>query len=157
MKYHQIKNYIPLNWSDIYWAYKNQMIGWRDIVSYASDCIKDGDTDVLVINIAFVDKNNLFYLNEVLPKLGEHENEHTKKKWLYIKLRYCFENMSLYNDPLAEVESIYADFDYPHEIESFVRYMPKAESTNSQNECITELYKSWENYLIVSHRKLKLV
>ncbi|HFC6348968.1 TPA: DUF2247 family protein, partial [Neisseria lactamica] len=45
----------------------------------------------------------------------------------------------------------YADFDYPEEIESFVRYMPPKDgyipSAHSNEENIARLYVHWERYL----------
>ncbi|ENW7688323.1 DUF2247 family protein, partial [Neisseria gonorrhoeae] len=43
------------------------------------------------------------------------------------------------------------DFDYPEEIESFVRYMPPKDgyipSNHSYEENIARLYSHWEHYL----------
>jgi hypothetical protein len=37
------------------------------------------------------------------------------------------ENKDSYSDPLVLVEQLYADFNYPETIASFVRYMPSEE------------------------------
>lgn len=43
---------------------------------------------------------------------------------MYILLHWVFEHKEYYEDPLREVEFIYADFDFPKSIVNFVRYMP---------------------------------
>lgn len=49
------------------------------------------------------------------------------------------------------MESIYTDFDYPAEMDSFIKYMPPTDgydpSLNSYTENINRLMKNWENYL----------
>ena len=47
-----------------------------------------------------------------------------REKWLYILLSWLWINRESFEDTLDEVESIYTDFDYPAEIESFIKYIP---------------------------------
>ena len=69
-------------------------------------------------------------------------------KWLYVLLSWIYENRSDFDDALQAVEQVYADFDYPQSIESFVRYMPSDEPSLGSIEKDTErLYKKWDSYL----------
>lgn len=49
------------------------------------------------------------------------------------------------------MELIYEDFDFPVEIESFVRYMPTSESYQPQQHTLKEnqnrLYENWAAYI----------
>ncbi|WP_416172281.1 DUF2247 family protein [Actimicrobium sp. CCC2.4] len=49
------------------------------------------------------------------------------------------------------MEKIYADFNYPHEIEHFVRYMPVSgdydPAQHTINENIIRLFYNWRIYL----------
>lgn len=47
-----------------------------------------------------------------------------RDKWLHIVLAWLYEHRAELSDPLQTVEEVYADFDYPEQIASFVRYMP---------------------------------
>ncbi|MFH4113778.1 DUF2247 family protein, partial [Acinetobacter baumannii] len=64
--------------------------------------------------------------------------------WLWI-------NRESFEDTLDEVESIYTDFDYPAEIESFIKYIPPTDgydpSIHSHTENINHLMSNWEKYL----------
>lgn len=55
------------------------------------------------------------------------------------------------DDPLGEVEEIYSDFDYPEEMENFVRYMPASNGYDQTRHTLEEnnrrLFESWERYL----------
>lgn len=51
-------------------------------------------------------------------------SELTHHKWLFLQLTAAYLSRAALPDPLQAVEMIYADFDYPASIESFVRYMP---------------------------------
>ncbi len=44
--------------------------------------------------------------------------------WLFLVLARLYELRSSSEDPMAEIESVYADFDYPDEIEGFVPFLP---------------------------------
>lgn len=46
------------------------------------------------------------------------------KVWLYLVLAWLYDHRDEYPDPLAEVETVYADFGYPEEIDGLVRYLP---------------------------------
>ncbi|GGY20439.1 DUF2247 family protein [Paludibacterium paludis] len=52
---------------------------------------------------------------------------------------------------IGEVETIYAEFDYPSEIENFVRYMPVTDgyepSLHSKAENEKRLFENWKKYL----------
>lgn len=51
-------------------------------------------------------------------------------------------------DPLDDVETVYAEFDYPPEVGRFVRYMPSDEpdlGSRERNEA--RLVEKWERYL----------
>ncbi len=69
----------------------------------------------------------------------------------YILLSWLWINRESFEDPLDEVESIYTDFDYPAEIESFIKYIPPTDgydpSLYSYAENINRLMKNWEIYL----------
>lgn len=56
------------------------------------------------------------------------------------------------------MERIYTDFDYPAEIDNFIKYMPPTDGYDplySHAENINRLMKNWENYLQQSALKYK--
>lgn len=72
----------------------------------------------------------------------------TTQKWLYLTLAWLFEHRDELPDPLASVETVYAEFDYPEEIAGFVRYMP-ADDPDLGDRKLNEdrMMGRWEHYL----------
>lgn len=54
----------------------------------------------------------------------KQDGEEIKEKWLYLILKWLYKNRSKYKDPLAIVEELYEEFEYPEDMKTFVRYMP---------------------------------
>lgn len=44
--------------------------------------------------------------------------------WLFLALAWLLDHRSDYEDPFGVIEQLYADFDYPEEIRSLVRFVP---------------------------------
>ncbi|AKV02680.1 hypothetical protein AKJ09_09343 [Labilithrix luteola] len=89
---------------------------------------------------------------DVVHKLAESEGPRDfaliRGKWLYLTLAWVFEHRHAYADPLQKVEAVYADFERPPEIESFVRHTAMAWpglETKEANE--QRLYDRWSEYL----------
>lgn len=141
-------------WCDLLWGYERKLIGWSDVVCFAKDRVADQDDDD-IIELSGVDKEATFRVGELLRTLAARDAECDEDKsqqiWLKQVLGWLLRNKANYADPLAEVESIYADFDYPAEIEGFVRYMPVTDcydpSAHSTEENEQRLYMKWEEYL----------
>ncbi len=100
--------------------------------------------------------NDIFpYLNELCSETNEDST--IREKWLYILLSWLWLNRESFEDPLDEVESIYTDFAYPAEMDSFIKYMPPTDrydpSLYSYAENINRLMKNWESYLQKSAEK----
>ena len=88
------------------------------------------------------------YLGELVKLESEYDETKVGEKWLYLVLDWVFENKDSFSDPLGMVEQIYADFDYPELIATFVGYMPANEfllGSLELNEA--RLYKKWKDYL----------
>ncbi|MFF4384774.1 DUF2247 family protein [Kitasatospora sp. NPDC001547] len=64
--------------------------------------------------------------------------------WRFLALAWAYENRENLGDALGMVEILYADFDYPSEMESFVRYMP---AKPGQKTGIDALISRWEEYV----------
>jgi hypothetical protein len=64
--------------------------------------------------------------------------------WLFLSLAWVFEHRETLHDPLGLVEMLYADFDYPREVASFVRYMPPPPG---EDVGVEALCHRWSDYL----------
>lgn len=152
MKFNLNQNTIPLNWKDILWGYRNQFIGWKDVVNYANNIIINDGDDQDIFELSMVNHSNIFELDDLLSKIAGSLEKYSNSKWLYILLLQLFNTRHNIEDPLGEVETIYENFGYPEEIESFVRYMPVSgdydPSKHTSEENRKRLYSNWKQYLI---------
>lgn len=142
---------LALSWKDILWGYENNYLIWSDVVKYAQKLMHSDNRDERIIRLSLINKSTLFKLKPTLECLASSMEGYSPEIWLYIILNDLFHRKHEFEDPLGEVEKIYADFDYPEEIESFVRYMPPADgyipAEHSHEENISRLYSNWEKYL----------
>ena len=143
-----------VGWRDLLWGYENKFLGWRSIVEFSEKRIPEVSDD-LAVSLANFTKEDAGKVGNVLRDLAGKEpiisDEKIKEKWLYIVLSWLFEKRSEFSDPLACVEEVYADFDYPDEIAGFVRYMPVTDgydtSKHTPEENEKRLQSKWKEYL----------
>lgn len=150
-----IYNCIYLCWRDVLWVYERKLVGWSFVVEMADFYVSNGAANPLEVDLICLGELDIQEIEKKLYSLAEQEDESlgldSKKKWLFIALKWIFENMGDFLDPLGMVELIYEDFDFPFEIENFVRYMPPqdgykpAEHTTQQN--VDRLFCNWQSYL----------
>lgn len=149
---------LRLSWRDALWGYERQLIGWSAIVDLAIERLSAGSDDPLEIELAGLTKMETYQVGDLLRKLASDSPEGdgilAQRKWLYLLLAWLFENKESVPDSLGGVEIIYADFDYPSEIEGFVRYMPVNDaydpSAHTKDENENRLFGKWREYLVAA-------
>jgi hypothetical protein len=92
--------------------------------------------------LALLLSDNLDRVSRLVDEIPADDND--GEIWLYLALARLFEKRSESSDVLAVVEQLYADFGYPSEIESLVRYMPVKEGDDVGEDAI---FTRWEEYL----------
>lgn len=145
-----------LTWLDWSWGFGHGYVDRSDLVGMASSFVFHNSTKDTLIQLACVSDEESDYIQNLLDKMAreyqEPQSAIPKEKWLYLTLAWLFHNRSNYQDPLGEVESIYADFDYPEQIEHFVRYMPPKDWLNPSaytlEQNLARIMKRWEDYLL---------
>ncbi len=160
--YSFIRESVLLSWRDVLWGYERQLIGWSDIVAIAEDRLLLGSDNPIEIELSCLGKSETQQVGELLRILATKETydagSASDRKWLFLMLRWLFENRDTVPDPLGEVESIYADFDYPPEIEGFVSYMPVTDGYDPSQHSIEEnkarLFSKWEQYLYEARQNI---
>lgn len=150
-----IYNCMCLCWRDVLWGYERKLVDWKFVVEIANFYVSNGSTNPLEVDLIFFGELDIQEIERGLHSLVEQEDEllglDSQKKWLFIALKWLFENKDNVADPLGVVELIYEDFDFPFEIENFVRYMPPQdgykpeEHTAQQN--IERIFCHWQSYL----------
>lgn len=150
-----INEKVNLSWCDIKWGYENNLITSDLAIKKAENIVLTEIYTKAELELSFLipsESDDIApFINELCPNFKEDEYVITSQKWLYVILSWLWINRESFKDPLDEVESIYTNFDYPAEIESFIKYMPPMDgydsSLHSYTENINRLMKNWENYL----------
>jgi hypothetical protein len=84
-------------------------------------------------------------LADAEPELPEAE---LREAWLDVVLAWLYDHRAELEDPLQMVEAVYADFGYPAQIASFVRYMPmQGPDLGSPAANEQRLFERWKRYL----------
>lgn len=134
-----------LSWKELRYGLNKRYIDERGVSRYASEILTLDSCDKQV-ELASLNFQDLFNAHELLNSLAQ-DSKTTKdpsKIWIYILLSWLFENKHNYIDPFEIIDEIYADFGYPEEISTLVRYMPATEdSAKSENQ----LVRNWEKFL----------
>ena len=82
--------------------------------------------------------------------------EHAREKLLYLSLAWVYDNRASFDDPLQLVEMIYADFEYPADVATFVRYMPSDTPDLGSREANEQrLVDRWKAYLDDTSSRLR--
>jgi len=144
-----------LSWCDVKWGYENNLITSDVPIKKAEKNVLTGNYTNPELELSFVipgeSDHVTHFLKELCSEFEQKDEPTIKQKWLFILLSWLWSNRNNFEDPLAEVEIIYADFDYPPEIEGFIKYMPPSDgydpSKHCQMENINHLMDKWKNYL----------
>jgi hypothetical protein len=71
--------------------------------------------------------------------------------WLYLALDWLHENRADFVEPLEVIEMLYADFDYPAEIEGLVRFMPPPPGEPAGRSGIEQRWRSYLSRMAEVH------
>jgi len=91
----------------------------------ACNCLKGGAHDPLEFDLAGVGKDEDFMVGDILEKLAAQNpvlQDSSKRKWLYLSLLRLYEDRGDTGKVMNGLDEIYADFDYPEGIASFVPF-----------------------------------
>jgi hypothetical protein len=148
-----------LTWPEIAWGHGMGLVGWHALNELAQAALRlaPNKEDENLLRLTHVTKEDAIVAGEFAraaavtgPKLDETT---ARKKWAYLLLKRLYEKKTEVADPLGLVEHIYADFDYPEELEGFVRWMPATEPVSSPEEAAVTMDQKWQRYLADSAAK----
>lgn len=154
--YEFLRLHANLSWRDVLFGLKKRLVSQEVAIDKALvelEISSDVPADVAIL----ASEHDLFRILEIVDRLAAAEfpisSAVIQQKWLYLCLAWLYQVRDLVNDPLGEVESVYADFGYPDEIASFVRYMPMTGSDlGSREKNLDRLYGNWLAYIQASRK-----
>lgn len=159
IEYGYAVNVVPISWADVAVGRKMKIFSRNFAKDKANAILNSGDYQDLFVELLDTDDeiDSIRIVDKIiaLENIGSCEHHATaEKKLLLILLSWLYENQSAFIDPLGVVEEIYAEFDYPEEIEQFVRYMPsKLPDLGSRSNNEKQLVRIWGEYVAESKEK----
>ncbi|WP_447868032.1 DUF2247 family protein [Rahnella bonaserana] len=161
--YNFIISFVELSWFDIKWGYDHGIVNAEVPVKNAERIVLKGKYTTLELELSFRTQNEPDEISQILSDLcDEYKNTAdsiTNRKWLFVTLSWLWSNLDEYEDPLGEVENIYAAFNYPENIDDFIRYMPPSDgydpSKHTQLENTSRLLDNWRRYLEIESAVFK--
>jgi len=144
-----VAEHVELTPAELARGFRLQLLDEVAVVRLAERSIFDGrapDPTLDALSLLLSDE-----LDRVEPLISDLEKRHgvddtdASRIWLYLVLLLTFERRNVSGDPLSEVEQIYADFDYPDEMQGFVPFLPAPEGQTPGREGIEA---RWSAYLL---------
>lgn len=145
-----------LSWGDVLFGIKKGLVSEEVAIDKA--LVELGISSDAPVDVAMLaSEHDLFRIVEIVDRLAAAEvsisSAEIQRKWLYLHLAWLYQIRDLVKDPLEEVESAYADFGYPAEMASFVRYMPMVgPDLGSRGKNEARLYGNWRAYIQASRK-----
>ena len=149
--YRFIRDRTRLSWRDIRFGLRNELLDPEAPAALATDRVGElEESPAVLLELAVVSENEP--MMELVERLAECEPQRSedeiRRKWLYLVLAWIYEHRHEHSDPLQRVEEVYADFGYPEEVASFVRYMPMVgPDLGSREANERRLFERWKQYI----------
>jgi hypothetical protein len=147
---------IPLSVDDLKFGFERGWLQPETVIDWAVREVQRGDDNEVLLDVASLLRDDVDDLPGVLARLDwpDHVRDprESARKWLYLQLKAAYERRRDLDDPLGAVEQIYADFEYPPSVESFVRYMPLRPGDDSGENA---LLRRWAAFLETEHDALR--
>lgn len=146
-----------LQWIDVIWGIENGLLTWKDVRNFALHRMSNPQSTTFDVenSIVALGKNNASEIMDLARDAASFDSpivlEQQKEKWLFLLLKWAYENRSSIPYPLGVVDELYADFGYPEDLEPFVAFLPPKDGweplkhTAQENE--ERLFRNWELYL----------
>lgn len=116
-----------LSWREVRFGVVEGLLDPRAAIDIALDQLDTkGEPSAALLELASLgrDESVMPLVEQLANSEPPCDEESIRDKWLHIVLAWLYEHRAEFSDPLQTVEEVYADFDYPEQIASFVRYMP---------------------------------
>jgi hypothetical protein len=148
---------VDLQWSDVIWGVEHGLLTWKDVRNFALYRLSNPQSTTFDVenSIVALGKDNASEIMDLARDAASYNSpivvDQQNEKWLFLLLKWAYENRSSIPYPLGVVDELYADFGYPENLEPFVAFLPPKDGweplkhTAQENE--ERLFRNWESYL----------
>lgn len=147
--------HVQPTWNDIYFGIKNKFLDLESVREYAMRCLELNDVYCQAVAELAWPNNDILSVTESIEKILD-ENHDLNGDVASIKWQYCIvktlvkETMN-FEDLSSRLDEVYADFDYPEDMEEFISYMPIKDGYNpmahAKEENIKRILKKIDVFL----------
>ncbi|MCU0122213.1 DUF2247 family protein [Pseudomonas sp. B2M1-30] len=141
-----------LTWKELLFGLNRGYIDEEGVSKYVCNTLTESSSEK-AYELASLEPEELssaYDLLDFLADKNEAEETEITKPWIFLLLSHYLDNKHLLKDPLETIEDLYAEFDYPEEISSIVRYMPPPEGVDGSE---VRIYENWKN-IISNHNAI---
>lgn len=157
---HFVAANLHLAWGEVEWGFRQGLIGWRGVVEIAQTRppgpVDESPADAAV-ELAACGKDEAHRIGELLDRLKCDDatdrgtsDTLARRKWLYLVLLDLRARADR-PDVLDRIDAVYAEFDYPEDVEPFVSYMPPTDgydpASHTPSENRVRLLAKWDEFL----------
>jgi len=163
------KSGIDYDWRTLYVGINVNLVECNELTTYALKIMDDDkyEDDEFINELAWGIEDNLkgeiltkmflkFNFDMLTPESTNWELEIEKLR--YTILNYLRNTIKDNNELLSEIEEVYADFNYPQDMEEFIPYMPVKSncklSTNSIEDNNKRMINNLDNFLVLEKKKI---
>lgn len=132
-------------WQELKYGLQKELIFPQDIIDFAINTLSESTLNfdvVLQLSIKNSDEEIEKELNFLCQSEFQESEEKISNKWRYVILENLYNKNNQINNVQEKLDMLYADFDYPKDMEGLVSFMPHTDIGG------TTIDAKWFTYLI---------
>ena len=146
---------VDTSWGDVYWGLKNSFLDLGAVRDYALKSLEleiNNYQEVSYLLSDTIDKAlALGCIEEIMKKQGTYDSKRSIEKWKYCTIKYFRKEIIDFDNLVIKLEELYADFNYPKEMDEFISYMPVNDGysplKHTKNENVERILNKLDFYL----------
>ena len=139
------KNNILLSAKEVDFAIQYELIYLKDLGEIVDISLSKYPDDENLLELALNILLDDSYINTDVSNDVKRENDLISSKWRYILLLWLYENRKNSSADYDRIDTVYADFSYPVDMERFISYMPAHSNTDKLG--YDNILHNWKDYL----------
>lgn len=144
-------NDIVLSANEVDYAIQHELIYLKDLGEIVDISLSKYPNDENLLKLALNLLLDSFHVDTDVRLLSSTshkancEPKSVSNKWRYILLLWLYENRKNSSADYDRINTVYADFDYPVDMERLINYMPT--HSNTEKLGYDNILHNWKNYL----------
>jgi hypothetical protein len=145
-----IASKVRLTWQEVLFGIEEGIFSSHEAIDVASELLSQGDDSDAILDLASRTQDES--IMDAVVSLAQAEAPQNivevRRLWAFLILVWVLEHRNQYENPLDIAEKVYADLDYPEQVDPLISYMPANEpdlGSLSANE--THLFEKWTKYI----------